>query len=739
MILKKFSQTVLRFRHITVVPILSMALLLGLFSSLFIQTGAANALSGASFQAGDIIDNGIFTNSGAMSVNQIQTFLNAKVGSCDNNGSHASDHYNSATSSYYTDGQWSALNGQSSTFTCIDQYVENTSTLQNNFGNYQESIPGGISAAQIIWNAAQDYQINPEVLLVTLQKEQGLVTDYWPWIGEYTYAMEYACPDTGSCSGTYADFYKQVDGAAWQFRQYLNNPTHYNYTVGQDYVQYNPTSSCGGSVVDIQNQATAALYDYTPYQPNAAALANLTGSGDSCSAYGNRNFWYYFNTWFGSSLASGYEATNYGQTPALSLYPGQNSTMTFTYRNTGGATWYDDDSVTAGMPAVHLACAQPINCSGYFSSAWPNAGRPATTFSAVYDSDGVTLAANQHEVLPGEIGALSFPVDVPSTAAAGSYDQYVEPVADGAAYWDMGALGETVINVLNPNAATVVSFSPVVAMHQNESATAMAKIQNTGTSTWYDDDTNNGSGAVHLASTNPINRMSVFNSDWPNPTRPNLTFSAVYDSNGVTLATNQHEVLPGEIADYNFTIVAPLNQPAGTYNESFQPVMDGNTNWDMGGGFTFPVADQGSTMSAQLYKQSSYTTLSHGATTQAYLWFRNNGNANWYDDDSVVPGINPVHLATDSPVNRLSALAYQWPNAGRPNVTFSAVYNSDGTTLASNQHVVAPGQIAAFNFDFINNTLSSGQVSQENFTPVLEGAQNWRISPQYVWLDVTGQ
>ena len=49
----------------------------------------------------------------------------------------------------------------------------------------------------------------------------------------------------------------------------------------------------------LANAATAALYYYTPYQPNAAALANLYGTGDSCSAYGNRNFWRLYRDWFG--------------------------------------------------------------------------------------------------------------------------------------------------------------------------------------------------------------------------------------------------------------------------------------------------------------------------------------------------------------------------------------------------------------------------------------------------------
>jgi hypothetical protein len=64
-------------------------------------------------------------------------------------------------------------------------------------------------------------------------------------------------------------------------------------------VRYNPNAACGTSPVYIQNQATVNLYNYTPYQPNAAALAAGYGTGDSCSAYGNRNFWNFFTDWFG--------------------------------------------------------------------------------------------------------------------------------------------------------------------------------------------------------------------------------------------------------------------------------------------------------------------------------------------------------------------------------------------------------------------------------------------------------
>ena len=43
------------------------------------------------------------------------------------------------------------------------------------------------------------------------------------------------------------------------------------------------------------------LYDYTPYQPNSASLAAYPGVGDACSSYGNRNFFFLFQKWFGET------------------------------------------------------------------------------------------------------------------------------------------------------------------------------------------------------------------------------------------------------------------------------------------------------------------------------------------------------------------------------------------------------------------------------------------------------
>jgi len=265
----------------------------------FVANKNTKALSSSDFNTGRIIDDVVFRNKNSMSVQQIQDFLNAKVPTCDRN---------------HTGFTGSSGAAYSPPWTCLKEYNENTSSLQNNIGQFNTDgspyqVPGGISAAQIIWNAGQQYNINPQVILATLQKESGIVTDTWAASWQYKTAMGYGCPDTGpnnsaNCSANYFGFYNQVNDAAWQFNQYIINPSSYNFQSGVTrYIQYSPDVNCGGSNVAIQTASTAALYNYTPYQPNVGASTGLSdsspGSTVSCGAYGNRNFFWYFNVWFG--------------------------------------------------------------------------------------------------------------------------------------------------------------------------------------------------------------------------------------------------------------------------------------------------------------------------------------------------------------------------------------------------------------------------------------------------------
>jgi len=248
-------------------------------ASLFIYNQQqASAAPVTDFKAGRIIEDNVFTNSISMSPTQIQSFLNGKVPSCDTWGAQTSEFGGG------TRRQWAEARGYSAPFTCLKDYVE-----------------GGNSAAQIIYNIAQQYQINPQVLIVLLQKEQGLVTDTWPTSTQYKTATGYGCPDTAACDSQYFGLTNQLSWSAKMFRAILNNsPTWYTpYNLGNNFIRWSPTSSCGGSTVNIENRSTQALYNYTPYQPNASALAAGYGTGDGCGAYGNRNFYLYFRDWFG--------------------------------------------------------------------------------------------------------------------------------------------------------------------------------------------------------------------------------------------------------------------------------------------------------------------------------------------------------------------------------------------------------------------------------------------------------
>ncbi len=249
---------------------------------------AANAYD---FRAGNIISDAVMGNYHAMSLSEIQAFLSSK-NSCDNRNY---DEYLEMTNRWpHIQWHWEGepYNGH---FVCLSQ---------ERFGNTPSEIGSGQTAAEIIYEAAQANRINPQVLLVLLQKETSLITDKIPNSLDYSKATGYGCPDTAACDTKYSGFKNQVNRAAELFRYTLDYGST-TYPEGRNvYVGYNPASSCGGSQIFIENRATASLYRYTPYQPNSAALAAGYGYGDGCSAYGNRNFFLYFTDWFGSTQAA---------------------------------------------------------------------------------------------------------------------------------------------------------------------------------------------------------------------------------------------------------------------------------------------------------------------------------------------------------------------------------------------------------------------------------------------------
>ncbi|WP_062381582.1 LGFP repeat-containing protein [Demequina pelophila] len=237
------------------------------------------------FDPGMIITDDLFYDSNSMTAAQIQTFLEGKVKTCREDLSA----------------------GEHDPIVCLKDY--STTTSERSADDFCRGYEGGLvqTAAQIIDAVARSCGISQKTLLVTLQKEQGLVTHTWPSDFRYRKAMGYACPDDGSCKPEYAGFFNQVYTAAWQFKRYQALPTRYNYQAGRtNIIKHHPsdtdaTKDCPTVDVYIENQATAGLYIYTPYVPNQAALDAGFGKGDVCSSYGNRNFYGYYTSWFGST------------------------------------------------------------------------------------------------------------------------------------------------------------------------------------------------------------------------------------------------------------------------------------------------------------------------------------------------------------------------------------------------------------------------------------------------------
>jgi len=152
--------------------------------------------------------------------------------------------------------------------------------------NYQTLDNLGIirSAAEIIYNAAQTYKINPKWILATLQKEQSLITNPSPSQKNIDWAMGYAVCDSCSTDDPALVMFKgfgiQVDRATYRIRYYYDHPNEFNFKMGK-------LCSIDGQDVLPYNQATANLFNYTPH------------------LNGNYNFWNIWNRWFAKIFPDG--------------------------------------------------------------------------------------------------------------------------------------------------------------------------------------------------------------------------------------------------------------------------------------------------------------------------------------------------------------------------------------------------------------------------------------------------
>lgn len=283
------------------------------FAIIFASTLASPLAKAASFTPNNIIDNSVFDDVNTMTPVQIDAFLNGFPSSCisPNSGFRAIDPTGYSQATGYT------------------------------FGGY-------VTAGQVIYDAAKAYGLNPQVLVVTLEKEQSLVSGRNNFAGycnngdehKYAAALGFGCPDspnTYSYTGlnlyqrngvvvgnvgptcvnsvSKAGFSQQVIRAAWLLtfgRQraegntgwavingswnntddlyscYGGPMTQGNYRVcpnGQP-TYYDGYVTIDGVATHMDNGATAALYWYTPH------------------FHGNELFSTLFQSYFGSVIGS---------------------------------------------------------------------------------------------------------------------------------------------------------------------------------------------------------------------------------------------------------------------------------------------------------------------------------------------------------------------------------------------------------------------------------------------------
>ncbi|MBK0417678.1 hypothetical protein JD276_01325 [Leucobacter sp. CSA1] len=347
--------------------------LLALFTALLVAFSlmqappahAANVTDG--FDPGNIISDENFYGGNAMSASQVQSFLNQRVPDCT-----IGDPGRAPGSAW---GSTRIANN------CLRDFRV---TTQSRPANAYCGAYGGVAnetAASIIARVGQACGISQRVLLIMLEKEQSLVTDTWPTVRQFDVAMGYACPDSGpggsaNCDSAYYGFFNQVYRAAWQLKVYRAHPNSYNYKPFQsNRIQWHPNIGCGTSNVYIENWATAALYIYTPYRPNQAALNAGWGTGDACSSYGNRNFYNFYKTWFGNPKVD----ANY---PKIDEKRAQNSwlgapTSEYNYydHNGGGVVRAFENGAVAWRSGTSTAFILTGDFRTYFSSQGGITGR----------------------------------------------------------------------------------------------------------------------------------------------------------------------------------------------------------------------------------------------------------------------------------------------------------------------------------------------------------------------------
>jgi len=371
------------------------------------------------------------------------------------------------------------------------------------------------TAAEIIYLAAQQYKINPKLLLTFLQKEQSLLTLENPSQNRYDWAMGYGVCDSCSYDNPkiqkYKGFGKQVDCAAGAMRFYTENANTYGFIrkAGE-----NVTIS--GENFIIQNQATANLYTYTPH------------------IHGNKLFFTLYNRYFGDPSVG----TNSNTTPNIIVPPitppapvisqskykieildkgqaeiwakeGETGYYWVEYKNVGSQTWYNQD-----LNNLYLLKKSDL----VFANI------PMINDNSLFNNQDSVIAnlpkikISKTEVKPGEVLRVTIPID-PSYVKTEAFEYVL--VLGGAGYFPESVLSFKLTRQFNYD-AQLISHTYPNSSPGNTSHKITVLYKNVGNNTWYKNDT----------------RL-----EWSNITKDTNNF----------IQMAEETVKPGETATFTFT------------------------------------------------------------------------------------------------------------------------------------------------------------------------------------------
>ncbi len=280
-------------------------------------------------------------------------------------------------------------------------------------------------ASQIIWEAAQHWDVNPKVVLATLQKEQSLLTAMAPSAWALNEAMGCGVPDSGSVNTFYKGFGKQV----WYGADSLSVDGK-NWYAGI-------TKKCSDGAVSPSNVSTYSLYTYTPW------------------IAGNQLFWTVYWRYFGDPIGdvtppvttvSGVDSAWHAQAVTLSFTGADNtggSGVAYTqYSLNGGKTWTRGNMVTVSAPlnhsadGAHTVTYRSVDNSGNVEAGKSCKVRIDTTAPATADNAGV--AWHSKAVTVTLTAADPKPEASTGIVAGSSGVAYTEYSSDGGATWTRG-------------------------------------------------------------------------------------------------------------------------------------------------------------------------------------------------------------------------------------------------------------------------------------------------------------